>query len=288
MGPVATVAHYQRRTRSHHRCQQLGHGTASGRQRHRTAALAGASSVEVRNEVYHRCQDRETTIDQSQQERMRSTTRAARSSHSRRVNILAGCQYPIGHQLRPQHLNLLGIGCRVGLDPQLMFRLAPSHNIHIDSHRSHAGKGRHAILLIRPITSLGPMACRRDDQRMFPAFFRWRVDRAASIESGKGFEGKVLGRISRMLDRFGRENLRILHGCLQVRLQIENGKSLLAHHASTLLPRGLVGIFGRKPSQQFFAIGRRTTMVLIGLDTDLTLARPLQIERTGHLIQRLG
>lgn len=40
----------------------------------------------------NRSQHRETAIDQGQQERMRGTTRAARSSHALRVYIVVGSQ----------------------------------------------------------------------------------------------------------------------------------------------------------------------------------------------------
>lgn len=66
--------------------------TASCSQRNRSAALTRTTTIKMGHQMNNRSQHRETAIDQGQQERMRGTTRAARSSHALRVYIVVGSQ----------------------------------------------------------------------------------------------------------------------------------------------------------------------------------------------------
>ena len=109
------------------------------------------------------------------------------------------------------------------------------------------------------------MARRRDDQGV-TAVCQGHVDRTADVESRQGFEGVVLRRIAVVAHAAAEPHVGIGNQRPAEGFEIERRPGLPEKPAPALLPGRQVGRKRGEPPQQPFAVGRRATVVFVGLD----------------------
>ncbi len=218
---------------------------------------------------------------------MRSSAGTARGGHAGRIYVAARGHEPIRHGFRPQHLQLHGIRRRMGIAANLTLRIPPADNIHVDRHSPHAGESRHAQLLIGTIAAALPMTRRRNDKRM-PFTARRRIDGTADIKPRQGFERIILGCIAVVTDFPSQPHVGLRNKPPDERFERQRLFRVGEQNIPAPLPLLPVGILRRKPRQQFRAVGRSAAIIFVGLDRNLPVAAPHQVERVQQVVERLA
>ena len=205
-----------------------------------------------------------SVVEQRKENRERSTARTATHPDARRVDVVAGREHSVENLQAPKTLQRLGKSILMRSLPQLHLRLAPTDEVERDAHRPAASQGRIAVLHIGIVTGSRPVTGRHHNQRVVSPFSRG-IYRAADIQAGKRFEGKILNGVSIVLADFSLEIPGSVNRLFEKRVYRQKSSEILHQERPALLPFRPIVIFLMQPGNKFLPIGGGTAVIFISL-----------------------